>query len=739
MCSVGEVMNVAVPSGFKLTSQSRIQLNPEFNLEETQVTFTEEELNLFNSLKKSGSLAYHEAAEVLKVSDPYKIIKYLIAKKVILIFEELKEKYKPKIVKKIKLNSVWTTSEAKLNEVFEQVGNSTKQEEVLLKYLSIAGSTTALLNESIGVEKPFFIKEGKNISVSSLNTLIKKQILEEFETIVPRFNEYERGKEEDIVIQLSELQNEAKSKILKSFESKHATLLFGVTGSGKTEVYITLIQQVLESGAQALLLLPEIVLTTQMVNRLKNIFGNQMGVYHSRFSDNERVEVWQAVLSGKFNFIVGVRSSVFLPFNNLGLIVVDEEHEPSYKQYDPAPRYHARDAAQVLARLHHAKVLLGSATPSVESFYLGLKGQYGLVELNERFGGASLPLVTLVDLRKEKKQRKMQGEFSSTLIDKIEEKLGLKKQAILFQNRRGYAPYIMCEDCGHIPSCNNCAVSLTYHMYTNIMICHYCGYKDKITGKCTNCSSLKLKTFGIGTEKIEDELQVFFPKASIERMDLDTTRKKYSYERILDAFSTGQTDILVGTQMVSKGLDFENVELVGVFDIDRLMYFPNFRSHERAFQLISQVSGRSGRRGKNGEVIIQTSSPDHPLLKDVVHNRYRAFYDREIQERKKYLYPPYSRLIRLTVKNISKNEVDAQSNALGEILSIKLGKKRIIGPESPVIDKIRNFYLKDILIKLERSKVDLEKAKKLISEAITKAGDKKRFKKINVVVDVDCI
>jgi len=737
MCSVGEVMKVAVPSGFKLASHSRLQLNPEFEMEKSQIRFTEKEMLLYERLSKTDSLAYHEVAEVLQVKDPYKIIKYLIAKRVILIFEEIKEKYKPKVVKKLVLHEKWIASEKTLNTLFGEIGRNAKQEEVLLKYLTMAGTSIPSLKEFNGIEKGNFLKEGKSVSKSSLNTLIKKKVFLEHEVIVPRYAEHEIV--DNSAIKLSKPQKEAKSQILKSFEKTNTALLFGVTGSGKTEIYITLIKEVLESGAQALLLLPEIVLTTQMVNRLKNIFGEQMGVYHSRFSDNERVEVWQAVLSGKFNFVVGVRSSIFLPFNNLGLIVIDEEHESSYKQHDPAPRYNARDTAQVLARMHHAKVLLGSATPSVESYYLAKKGQYGLVELDTRYGDAILPKVILADLRKERKQRKMKGEFSSLLISRIEKNLALNKQIILFQNRRGYAPYIMCEDCGHIPSCNNCSVSLTYHMYANILVCHYCGHKENITGNCSNCGSTRLKTFGIGTEKIEDELKIYFPEASIERMDLDTTRKKYSYEKILDAFSNKQTDILVGTQMVSKGLDFENVELVGVFDIDRLMYFPNFRSHERTFQLVSQVSGRAGRRGNDGEVVVQTSSPNHPLLRDIVNNGYKAFFQREIQERFRHLYPPYSRLIRITVRNTDKNQVNVQSNSLALELEQRLGKNRIIGPESPVIDKIRNFYLKDILIKLERDKVNLSMAKEAIQEAIVKTNDNKRFKKINVAIDVDCL
>ena len=738
MCSVGEVMNAAIPSGFKLTSQSRIQLNPEYNLSENQQQFTDNEWILISRLKKTDSLAYHEAAETLNVPNPYKSIKYLIAKKAILIFEEIKDKYKPKIIKKIRLHPKLSSSEESLNELLDTLNKSPKQESVLLKFLSQVGTSVTSLKGHKGLDKQQFLKEGVSISASSLNTLVKRGVFEEFETIVPRFEEsFLTDSSQEI--SLSVQQQEAQQQILKGFEKEKTVLLHGVTGSGKTEVYITLIQQVLESGSQALLLLPEIVLTTQIVSRLKKVFGKQMGVYHSRFSDNERVEVWQAVKDGTLNFIIGVRSSVFLPFNNLGLIVVDEEHDPSYKQYDPAPRYNARDAAQVLAKQHHAKVLLGSATPSVESYYLANKGHYSLVKLEKRYGGASMPKVSLVDLRKEKKQKKMQGDFSEYVLSSIKSNIESEKQVILFQNRRGYAPYIMCEDCGEIPSCKNCAVSLTYHMYTGMLVCHYCGHKQKVTGKCGVCNSQRLQTCGLGTEKIEDELQVLFPEANIERMDLDTTRRKHSYEKILERFSNGDTQILVGTQMVSKGLDFAKVELVGIFDIDRLIYFPNFRSHERAFQLIAQVSGRAGRRGDEGEVVIQTSSPEHPLLKQIANNDYLGFFNKEIRERHAHNYPPFSRLIRITVRNPDKVLVSEQAIKLTSFFRLALGKNRVLGPESPIVDKIRNLYLKDILIKLERDKIDLYKAKQIVFQQIAKARDIKRFSKLDLVIDVDCV
>ncbi|MBT32872.1 MAG: primosomal protein N' [Thalassobius sp.] len=735
MCSIGEVMNVALPSGFKLTSQSRIQINPEFSIEAHQITLSERELNLLSELQKKDSLAYHEAGEVLEVENPYKIIKYLIAKRAIIIYEEVKEKYKPKIQKKIRLHEDWVVREDKLNELFDEVKSSVKQEEVLLKYLSLIPLHNLPEKNKVGVEKSVLLKN--DISASSLKTLVKKNILVEFEEIVPRF-EYKDNKQSKEIL-LSHKQKEVRDEILDIYKEKDTALIYGVTGSGKTEIYIDLIKKVLDSGSQVLLLLPEIVLTTQIVNRLQHVFGDNMGVYHSRFSDNERVEVWNGVLSGRFTFIVGVRSSLFLPFDNLGLIVVDEEHDSSYKQYDPAPRYNARDAAQVLARLHHAKVLLGSATPSIESYYLATAGFYGLVEIKERYGNASMPDIVLSDLRKEKKQRKIRGEFSSMLVSEVESSLNNSKQVILFQNRRGYAPYIMCEDCGHIPTCENCAVSLTYHMYRNIMVCHYCGHKEPVPKKCSSCNSNKIKTAGLGTEKVEDEIKEIFPNARVQRMDLDTTRKKYSYQKILDEFGSGQTDILVGTQMVSKGLDFDNVNLVGIFDIDRLIFYPDFRSHERAFQLISQVSGRAGRREDKGKVVLQTSSPKHPLMNNIVNHNYESFFYTEIRERKNHDYPPFTRLIRLTVRNADRDITMMQADKLAWELKNQLGSKRILGPESPMIDKIRNLYLKDILIKIERNKINLKQVKKTIIDSINNVNDKKRFKQLDVLIDVDCL
>ncbi|HMI65396.1 MAG TPA: primosomal protein N', partial [Cyclobacteriaceae bacterium] len=513
--------------------------------------------------------------------------------------------------------------------------------------------------------------------------------------------------------------------------------LHGVTGSGKTEIYIDLIRKALEGGSQVLYLLPEIALSTQIVHRLKKIFGSTMGVYHSKFSDSERVEVWNGVLQGKFKFVVGVRSSVFLPFDNLGLIIVDEEHDSSYKQYDPAPRYHARDVAMVMGKQHHAKVLLGSATPSLESFYQAGQGHYGLVVLTDRFGEAQLPDIRFANMLQEKKRKTNKGEFSSLLLKEIKETIALKEQVILFQNRRGYSPMIQCQDCAWIPKCINCAVSLTYHQYRHAMICHYCGYREELPKACPTCSSKRIQTLGYGTEKLEEELKLNFPEATIQRMDLDTTRTKGGYETILQEFENGKTDILVGTQMVTKGLDFDRVNLVGVFDADRMMHFPDFRSHERAFQLIMQVSGRAGRRTKKGRVIIQTSNPEHPLFSFVVNHDVPGFVNDQTNDRQIHFYPPFSRLIEITIKHPNRTVCHACAARFFEAVRLRLSGIKIMGPGEPIISKIRNEYLMTLLLKIARDRGKLGEIKDALREIGDQINQVKEFRSVRIVFDVD--
>lgn len=731
MCTLGEVMNAALPSGLKLSSESMVQIHPAFSLTESTLDFSEKELMLLNRLQ-NDTMTYTEISKFLGVKFIFTILKSLSSKEAIILFEEVKEKFKPKTEKRIRLHQTFNNARA-LEDLFLRLEAKPKQEAIVLKYLQEVPVLQKQESNKTGVSKKGLL-EG-DISESSLNTLIKNEVLEEFETVVPRFG-FADARDTPVIL-LSEEQERVLHEIIRHFETHTATLLHGITGSGKTEIYINLIKKALESDTQVLYLLPEIALTTQIVQRLKKIFGASMGVYHSRFSDNERVEVWNGILSGKFKFVVGVRSSIFLPFDNLGLIIVDEEHDASYKQQEPAPRYHARDVAMIVGQMHHARVLLGSATPSVETYYHAKQNKYGLVKLDKRFGEASLPEIALANMGHERKMKTIKGEFSRTLLQRIEETLSRKEQVIIFQNRRGYSPMMSCEDCGWVPKCVNCAVSLTYHQYRHALVCHYCGYKENVPHNCPTCTSARIKTVGYGTEKLEEELNLFFPDTRVQRMDLDTTRSKTGYDSILASFESGETDILVGTQMVTKGLDFDKVSLVGVFNADRMMHFPDFRSYERAYQLITQVSGRAGRRARRGQVIIQTSNPDHPVLNFILNNNFEEFYKREITDRQQHDYPPFTRLIEIVIKHTDKRVCQDASRNLAALLREKLAKVKVMGPGEPMVSKIRNQYLMSILIKALRRKSDLTFIKQHIQQSIDILSKEKAFRSVRMLIDVD--
>ncbi len=731
MCTLGEVVNAALPSGLKLSSESFVQLNPSFDRDSTNHSFSEKEQLLLLRLQ-TDTLSYSDISKLLGAKNIYSLLKTLSSKEAIIIFEQVKEKFKPKTEKHLRLTA-GHTSNKKLEELFEALAAKPKQEAVMLKYLQAVPLFSHPELNHRGLAKNKLLDA--EISESSINTLVKNKILEEFEVIVPRFGFPDNKQEHPLL--LSEKQEIARNSILTSFENQGVALLHGITGSGKTEIYIDLIRKALEGGSQVLYLLPEIALTTQIVHRLKKMFGSEMGVYHSKFSDNERVEVWNGVLTGKFKFVVGVRSSIFLPFDSLGLIIVDEEHDASYKQHDPSPRYHARDVAMVMAKIHHAKVLLGSATPSVESFYQTQQNKYGLVTLNERFGEAQLPDILFGDISKERKRKMNKGEFTSFLLNEIKETITKKEQVILFQNRRGYSPMIQCEDCGWVPKCINCAVSLTYHQYRHAMICHYCGYREEMPTQCPTCSSKRLQTLGYGTEKLEEELKLHFPDARTQRMDLDTTRTKSGYENIIEGFESGETDILVGTQMVTKGLDFDNVSLVGVFDADRMMHFPDFRSYERAFQLITQVSGRSGRREKKGKVIIQTSDPTHKLFSFILVHNVTGFIQEQLDDRRNHFYPPYSRLIEITVKHIDKKTCREVSEQFSKTIQEHLTGVKILGPGEPMISKIRNEFLMTILIKIPRDQGKLGVLKNYLLQVAGTLTQTKEYRNTKIVFDVD--
>ena len=730
MCCIGEVMNMALPSGLKISSQSKVQFNPDFDYPEL---LTQREAEILEELKKQDSLSYDELARLAEVTNVYHLIKSLVGKRAILVFEEVREKYTPKIVRMVRLKAPFDELDAVKALITELDKPQTqKQLEVLVQYLRDVPVLRDSAANSRGIAKSGFAKS--DISSSSLDTLLKKDIFETFDVVVSRFAD---DNQNVATVTLTASQEIARQEIMAAFAQKEYVLLHGITGSGKTEVYIRLIEQVLAGGSQVLYLLPEIALTTQIVVRLKKIFGDKVGIYHSKFSDNERVEVWKGVLSGKYQFVVGVRSAVFLPFDNLGLIIVDEEHETSYKQFDPAPRYHARDVALMIARHQHAKVLLGSATPSIETYHHAQEGRYGLVKMTRRFGEAQLPEIQLIDTKSARKQKEMQGDFAKEVLTRIGLNLEAGRQTLLFQNRRGYSPYLQCDDCNWIGSCHQCDVSLTYHYQGQELRCHYCGHHEPMPRVCPACGGPKVRTVGYGTEKIEDELKAFFPQARIGRMDLDTTRSKTAFQQLIQEVEQGKVDMLVGTQMISKGLDFDNVSLVCIFDADRMVHFPDFRASERAFQLITQVSGRAGRRDTVGQVLIQTSNPANPLLQKIIENDYQGLFDDEIREREAYRYPPFTRLIKLTIKNPEQFLAKKAAETLCARLAEKLTKDRVLGPETPLVERIRNQFLFEILIKLERN-LNLKTIKPFIAEQVEALITDKPFKSVSVVVDVDC-
>ncbi len=733
MCSEGEVLNIALPAGMKLSSESKIQLNPAFDLSQSPFIYSELEKVILNLLQKESLLSYQQIAELSNAKQSSLLIKDLLKKQAIILVEQVQEKYKPKTEKVIKLQDKFL-QQGELSALMDELEKKPKQLDILLKYLKeVPVFTNPELNKEGLIKKTYNSDE---FSTSSLSTLIKNQVFEESEVIISRLDYLTRGKIIEADINLSPDQQQCKEEITAAFNNNPVTLLHGVTGSGKTEIYLSFIKEVIESGSQALFLLPEIAITTQMIQRVRKIFGDQVGVYHSKFSDAERVEVWQGVAEGTINFVIGVRSSIILPFNNLSLIVVDEEHESSYKQFEPAPRYHARDTAVVLSQIHQAQILLGSATPSYESYYNAQQGKYGLVKLTERYGEGTLPEISIVDMRKETAAKRVTEDFSHQFLSVLSEELEKNNQAIIFQNRRGYAPYLQCETCGWIAECENCSVSLTYHMHQHELKCHYCGFRQKSPTACLSCESTALKMKGFGTEKIEDDLKLQYPEVKIQRMDRDTTRKKYSYQQIIEAFESGDTQVLIGTQMVSKGLDFENVSLVGIVDADRIMYYPDFRANERALQLMLQVSGRAGRNKKKGIVLVQTFQKDHPLFSYLLKYDYEGFYQLQLKERHSFFYPPFSRIIRIILKGHEANITRMGAKLLYENLIIPLGIHRLLAPHEPMIAKIRNIYHMEIWVKLEKG-FPLEITKKQIIQSVEKMKENSHFRKLRVVYDVD--
>ncbi len=706
ICNPGDVMNAALPSGLKLSSTSHITINPNFSLDEMPYDyFTEKEHTILEALQANASLSFDDVGVMLSLKTVQVFISKLIKKGAIVIYEEIKDKYKPKLVSYIGVNPALLAnqSQSQLQEVLNVLEKKAfKQAEVLLLVLHLLKSDKTA--KQLGLVKKSILL--KTFDAATIKGLVKKEILIETELETSRLL---FDNKEKISKTLNQFQIQAVKDIEHQFETKQAVLLHGVTGSGKTEIYSELINKVIASGKQVLYLVPEIALTTQLINRIRAVFGNSVGIYHSKFSENERVEIWNSILKendtsidGKhFNIVLGTRSALFLPFNNLGLIIIDEEHDNSYKQQDPAPRYHARDAAMYLAGLHGAKVLLGTATPSFESYYNALHNKFGLVRIAQRFGNASLPDTVVCDLKKETEQQQNKSIFSHQLVNAITQALAKKEQVILFQNRRGFAPYTECTSCNWIPHCTHCDVALIYHKQTNKLSCHYCGYAIQPPTSCGACGNNNLKYKGFGTEKIEEEIEILFPTAKVSRMDLDTTRSKYAYKQLIDEFELGSIDILVGTQMVTKGLDFDNVSVVGVLNVDSVLNFPDFRSYEKAYQLIVQVSGRAGRKQKKGTVYIQTNQPEHEVIKHVLADDYLQFYQSQINEREQFHYPPFTRVIELSVVAKDVTVVNEIAHQLANQLKPLFGGM-MLGPEFPLVAKIKDQYHKRILLKINR-------------------------------------
>ena len=640
--------------------------------------------------------------------------------------------YQPKLEMFVELSRKYSDEE--LNAILDKLVKAARQQELLLSYIRLAGYSAESRIRPIG--KSILLADTRS-SPAAIDALTAKGILKSISSEVTRLNRSDNF--EEPIKKLSEAQSAAYDSIKKQFVEKEIVLLHGVTSSGKTEIYIHLIDEQLKMGKQVLYMLPEIALTTQIILRLKKHFGDVTGVYHSRFNDAEKVEIWKKVaaddLKNGYRLILGVRSSLFLPFSDLGLIIVDEEHDGSYKQHDPAPRYHARDSAIMLAALHSAKTILGSASPSIESYSNAVNGKYGLTELKERYGLIKLPGIVIANTREAYRKKLMVSHFTPELLQAMDEALGNDEQIILFQNRRGFSPYIECSDCGWIPGCVQCAVNLTYHKGINKLICHYCGYMADVPHKCGNCHSTGMITKGFGTEKIEDEIKIVFPKARVARMDQDTTRNKNSFGKIIRAFEDRRIDILIGTQMISKGLDFENLTVVGILNADNLLNYPDFRAHERSYQLIEQVSGRAGRRQKQGKVVIQTSDPANRIIRLVVRHDYEGMFRLQSEERKTFNYPPSCRLVKINLKHRDKALLNHFSDILGHDLKELFGK-RVLGPEFPLISQVQLWYIKTILIKIEREKPPV-KAKQLIVEAIERLEAEKGASSLKIAVDVD--
>ena len=729
LCTQGDVYKAALPSGLKLESETIVEYNPDF---ESDVCLPEKEQKILDMLSADPEQCVTKLEKETGIKNILSVIKSLLDKEAIFVKEELRRTYKPKTETRVRLTAA-ARNEHRLHIFFDELQRrAPKQLDLLMKYLELSGYLSG--RDIKEVSKAELLQRTSATPVV-FNGLVDRGVFEVYQQEIGRIDKA-LLKEVIPVNPLNEHQQRAYHSILENFQSKNVCLLHGVTASGKTEVYIHLIEETIRQGKQVLYLLPEIALTAQITERLQRVFGSRLGIYHSKFPDAERVEIWQKQLSeAGYDIILGVRSSVFLPFRNLGLVIVDEEHENTYKQQDPAPRYHARNAAIVLASMYGAKTLLGTATPSVETWHNATTGKYGLVELKERYKEIQLPEIIPVDIKELHRKKMMNGPFSPLLLQYIREALEQKEQVILFQNRRGFAPMIECNTCGWVPKCKNCDVSLTYHKGLNQLTCHYCGYTYQLPRICPACEGTDLRNRGFGTEKIEDDIKALFPDARVARMDLDTTRTRTAYERIISDFQQGKTDILIGTQMVSKGLDFDHVSIVGILNADTMLNYPDFRAYERAFQLMAQVAGRAGRKNKRGRVVLQTKSIDHPIIPQVIANDYEAMVGEQLAERQMFHYPPYYRLVYVYLKNRNETLLDLMAQTMAAKLRTVFGN-RVLGPDKPPVARVQTLFIRKIVLKIETN-APMARARELLVQVQKEMVAEDRFKSLIVYYDVD--
>ena len=727
LCALGDVYKAALPSGLKLESETIVEYNPDF---ESDTPLPEREQRILDLLSNDTEQSITKLEKESGFKNVLSLVKSLLDKEALFVKEELRRTYKPKTETRVRL-AARASGEDALKSWFDELERAPKQLELLMKYLELSGFLAG--DSPKEVSKKELLRRA-DAYPAVFNGLVEKGVFEVYYHEIGRLRLQAEATEP--LHALNDFQQRAYQDIIQSFREKNVCLLHGVTSSGKTEIYIHLIEEMLSQGKQVLYLLPEIALTTQITERLQRVFGSRLGIYHSKFPDAERVEIWKKQLSdGEYDIVLGVRSSVFLPFRNLGLVIVDEEHENTYKQQDPAPRYHARNAAIVLASMYGAKTLLGTATPSIETWHNAYTGKYGLVELKERYKEIRLPEIVPVDIKELHRKKRMTGPFSPLLMQYIREALDQKEQVILFQNRRGYAPMIECRTCGWVPKCTNCDVSLTYHKGINQLTCHYCGYTYQLPRMCPACEGTELVNRGFGTEKIEDDIKILFPQASVARMDLDTTRTRTAYEKIIADFQQGKTDILIGTQMVSKGLDFDHVSVVGILNADTMLNYPDFRAYERAFQLMAQVAGRAGRKHKQGRVVLQTKSFDHPIIRQVITNDYEEMVNGQLAERQMFHYPPYYRLVYVYLKNKNEGLLDRMAHDMADKLRTVFGN-RVLGPDNPPVARIQTLFIKKIIVKIEQN-APMSRARELLLRIQQEMAADERYKSLIVYYDVD--